>query len=58
MPETCGGVVRDHAADGACGPGGRVGAELVAVGCQVVVDHHDGRAGYAHLLPSSGPQSS
>ena len=46
-----GGVVRDHATDGAGGPGGGVGAELVAVGCQVVVDHHDGRAGlHAHLL--------
>ena len=46
-----GGVVRDHAADGAGGPGCRVGAELVAVGCQVVVDHHDGRAGlHANLL--------
>ena len=46
-----GGVVCDHATDGAGGPGCRVGAELVAVGCQVVVDHHDGRAGlHAHLL--------
>ena len=46
-----GGVVRDHATDGAGGPGCRVGAELVAVWCQVVVDHHDGRAGlHAHLL--------
>ena len=46
-----GGVVRDHTTDGAGGPGCRVGAELVAVGCQVVVDHHDGRAGlHAHLL--------
>ena len=46
-----GGVVSDHTADGAGGPGGGVGAELVAVGCQVVVDHHDGRAGlHANLL--------
>ena len=46
-----GGVVSDHATDGAGGPGCRVGAELVAVGCQVVVNHHDGRAGlHAHLL--------
>ena len=46
-----GGVVSDHATDGAGGPGGGVGAELVAVGCQVVVDHHDGRAGlHANLL--------
>ena len=28
-----GGVVRNHTTDGACGPGCRVGAELVAVGC-------------------------
>ena len=46
-----GGVVSDHTTDGAGGPGGGVGAELVAVGCQVVVDHHDGRAGlHANLL--------
>ena len=46
-----GGVVRNHATDGAGRPGCGVGAELVAVGCQVVVDHHDGRAGlHAHLL--------
>ena len=46
-----GGVVSDHTADGAGRPGGGIGAELVAVGCQVVVDHHDGRAGlHTHLL--------
>ena len=46
-----GGVVRNHTTDGAGGPGRRVGAELVAVGRQVVVDHHDGRAGlHTHLL--------
>ena len=46
-----GGVVSDHATDGAGRPGGGVRAELVAVGCQIVVDHHDGRTGlHANLL--------
>ena len=46
-----GGVVGYHTTDGAGRPGCGVRAELVAVGCQIVVDHHDGRAGlHTHLL--------